>query len=159
MLTKSEALAEDLVQDVFVQVWLKRAELPKIGQFGDWLFIVARNRVLNELQKRSREAPFTESLLEYFQDQRRTPEQIFLQREAGRLIHESIERLAPQQQAVYRMSREQGMSHEAIADALGISKNTVHNHLTQALRNMRAYLESHSDGLLLWISVITAWLS
>lgn len=148
-----------MVQDVFLKIWLKRAELPAIESFRDYLFIVARNHILSELRKRSRDQAFTDALVDYFHDQEGNPEQQLLRKETGRLIGASIESLPDQQRTVYRMSREQGLSQDEIAAALGISKNTVRNHMAQALRNIRAFLEQHSDGLILHVCLITAWLN
>ena len=151
VLTKSAILAEDMTQEVFLKIWLKRQDLPAIDRFRDYLFIVARNHIFSELRKHSREQGFTENLIRYFRDQRSDPEMALLQKESIRLIQESIERLPTQQRTVLRMSRDQGLTHEQIAAELGISKNTVRNHMVQALHHIREFLEQNADGLLLYI--------
>src|SRR5690606_728046 len=97
VLTKSVPMAEDMVQEVFMKLWIKRAQLPKVENIRNYLFIMARNHIFNELQKRSTDILFTNHLFEYFTDTKETPEKKILQKEAEQIIGRIIERL-PQQQ-------------------------------------------------------------
>src|SRR3982750_4826896 len=51
--TGSRLLAEEMVQDVFIKVWLKREELPAVSNFAGWLFTVAKNQAFNSLRNRA----------------------------------------------------------------------------------------------------------
>src|SRR5690625_6296154 len=62
-----------------------------------------------------------------------------------RLIQQSIRQMPPRRQLIFRLSREEGYTHEEIADKLNISKNTVKNHVVAALKDIKAYLETHSN--------------
>ena len=64
-------------------------------------------------------------------------------------------RVFPQQQKmIYRLSREEGLSRHEMADRLGITPNTVRNHLARALEMIRHELQRDVNGLLLWICMI-----
>ena len=52
---KSPVLAQEIVQDVFLKVWFERKNLVNINSFENWLFIVARNHLLNQLKKIAKE--------------------------------------------------------------------------------------------------------
>ena len=67
-------------------------------------------------------------------------------KESQRFVNLVIEKLPPQQQLIYRLSREHGMSQEEIADKLQILKNTVKSHMNKVLQAIRHYLLQYSDG-------------
>lgn len=153
-LTKSVELAEDMVQEIFLKIWIKREQLTEVDQFGDYLFIVARNHIYNALKKEHKEHRLRQPVLEWFEGHRESPEQQLLFKESSQLIQQAIARLTPQQQAIYKMTREQGLSHEQVARELNISQNTVRNHIVNSLKIMREYLRDHASPLLLIISLL-----
>src|SRR5690348_7412497 len=63
-LTKSHNTTEELVQDVFVKVWLHRSELLSIDKFESWMYVIARNHVFNHLKKMAREHQQQQAWLE-----------------------------------------------------------------------------------------------
>lgn len=154
MLTKSAPMAEDMVQEIFMKLWIKREQLPEIENFRNYLFIVARNHIFNELKKRSADILFTNHLFEYFHDAKETPEKKLIEKEAEQIIGEIIERLPQQQKMIYRLSREEGLSRNEMAERLGIAPNTVRNHLTRALEMIRHELQREVNSFLLWICLI-----
>lgn len=143
--TKSAMIAEEMVQDVFVKIWLRRTELSSVRKFSDYLFIVARNHILSVLRKKIVEEPFAAHLAEYFKDISNVPDQQLLCRETEALVLQAVEKLPHQQQMVYTLSRQQGLSLDEIASRLSISKHTVKSHMSKALHFIRQYLHTHSD--------------
>ena len=158
MLTKSAPIAEDMVQEIFMKLWIKREQLPGVENFRNYLFIVARNHIFNELKKRSADILFTNHLLEYFHDIKETPEKKLLLKETEQIIDQVIERLPQQQKMIYRLSREEGLSRNEMAERLGIAPNTVRNHLAKALEMIRHELQRDLSGPLLWICLIKIFL-
>jgi RNA polymerase sigma-70 factor (ECF subfamily) len=153
--TKIPELAEEIVQDVFTKIWMKRSSLPTIDRFNDYLFIVTRNHILNTIQKNSREQKYREQLTRHFlESAASTPEQELVFKEAGELIARAATGLPPQQQLVYELRRNQGLSLDEIADRMQISRNTVRNHLNRALQQIRDFLETHASGILLLVSLL-----
>ena len=158
MLTKSEALAEDMVQEIFLKIWLKREQLPQIENFRNFLFIVARNHIFDTLRKKTKEKEFIHQLFSYFNPEPDSPEKKLLQKESGLLIQQAINNLPDQQRMVYQLARDKGLRQEEIAEQLGISRNTVRNHMARALQSLRDFLQNHSGGLLLFICLIELYL-
>jgi RNA polymerase sigma-70 factor (family 1) len=146
--TKSAGSAEEIVQDVFVKIWMNRNKLMQVERFDDYLFIVARNYILNYLRNNKKNKQFTTQLLDHFGEYTITPEDEFLVKESQKLIEQAVAALPPQQQMVYELRRRQDLSLEQIAGQMNISRNTARNHLNQALKQIREHLRTHSGDAL-----------
>lgn len=146
--TKSADAAEEIVQDVFVKIWMNRNKLLQVERFDDYLFIVARNYILNYLRNNKKNKQFTTQLFDHFGEHTITPEDEFLVKESQKLIEQAVAVLPPQQQMVYELRRRQDLSLEDIASQMNISRNTARNHLNQALKQIKEYLRTHSGDAL-----------
>lgn len=141
---KSTALAEDLVQEVFMSIWLKRQELIYIKNLDNYFFIVARNKILSALRNKqfrltivSQEAAFEIPELACTTD---------TSKETEILIDKAVARLPPQQKKVFLLTRRNGLSHAEIAEILNINARTVNNHITRALGFIQQFLkEQHRE--------------
>jgi len=143
---RSPALAEDIVQDVFLKIWFQRKSLPELSSFESWICTVARNVTLNCLKKQAYEwkARKTWSL------ERMAPDHTGdLTTEYKELLSRAILHLPEQQQKVYRLARDKGFSYEDIASELSLSPLTVKTHMSRALASLRNYLQKHGKELLL----------
>jgi len=139
---KSTETAQDVTQEVFLKLWAKRDSLPGITDFNAYIFIMLRNEVVTALRRKNRGA------LHYDRYRRSLPADFLASqpmdlKELEALVREAILRLPPPQDLFIDLTRNQGLSHEEIAQKLGISKKTVSNTLTKALSNIRKYLRDH----------------
>lgn len=146
-LTRSATLAKDITQDIFIKVWMNREQLSAVGHFEAWLKTIVRNHTYNYLHRLA-----TERLVLKKIEQQRTGtavdgENEWLTREYDRLLAQAIAQLSEQQQKVFLLSRREGMKHEAIARLLGVSVNTVKNHMKAALQSIRRFFEDHTDAI------------
>lgn len=146
---KSDTVAEEIVQDIFMKVWLKKEQLPHLENFSNWLFIIARNHIYNTLRKKVSETSFENELLEHLAETSDSAWQSVISRETEKLVDQAVASLPNQQQTIYRLSRIEGLSQEEIADRLQISKNTVKVHMRLALQSIRRYLQDHSAAIIL----------
>ena len=146
-LTRSETAAEELVQDIFLKIWLHRSDLPEVKYFQDYLFIITRNQAFTALKRLASQKKLHQDATAdiEFSDQR--TEQEVLERDFGKLLEQAIARLPSQQQRVFRLSREQGLNRDEIAEKLRLSPNTVKTHMSQALKNIRAFCIARLDPL------------
>ena len=141
-------LADELVQDVFMKVWLSRDKVRHVLRFDSWLFTIARNQVFDTLKLLAKEDSARKQMASLPHPESITVEDQLLTKENERRLQEALSRLSPQQKLIFTMSRHQGMKHEEIATRLNISRNTVKTHLVHALKALRDTLQFHSDGLL-----------
>lgn len=147
-LTASEELAEDVVQDVFMKLWADYHSLAAIDNFGSYLFRASKNQVLNHFKRMAHETAIVSELFRDGEQGGNNAHEWLAAKEVEQVLKSVVEKLPPQQRAVYLLSREDGMSHEEISELLKISPNTVKNHIVQAMGTIRAQLRRHSDSLL-----------
>jgi len=150
---KSPMAAQDVVQEIFVKIWQKRDSLTAIDNFPAWLHVITRNLLINHLQKKIPVFGLNEVSQEAIPEDRHLPQQQLDYRELTALISRAVAQLPPRQQQVYSLSREQGLSHQQIARQLDLSYDTVREHMSKALKNIRSSLEKQYGqyGLVLWL--------
>ncbi|KAA0989210.1 RNA polymerase sigma factor [Dyadobacter aurulentus] len=135
--TKSEQLAEEVVQDVFLKIWLNRELLVGIDNFRVYLYVISKNAALNCLKKVANESarivdldPQADTIAaENIEEDHR-----YL------LIDEAIDRLPPQQKQVYLLRRHERLSYPEIAAQMKISKETVKKYLQIATESITSHI-------------------
>jgi RNA polymerase sigma-70 factor (family 1) len=151
-LVRSEEVAEELTQDVFMRIWISRHTLTEVDNPGSYLFVTARNRSLDHLRNQKIEKGMIQSLEKKMGDGTvNTTEEVILYNETNRILQEAVRLLPEQQRTVYRLARLEGLSREEIAERLGISPNTVKNHLSSAIKAVKAYLDEHRAMIILFL--------
>lgn len=146
LFTHSESIAEDIVQDVFMKVWLKRNELPGIQNFAGWLFIVAKNYSLNALKKIAHNDVDPDLLEDNVFDLE--PFSSLEARDLQKNVRQALHILTEQQRNVFEMAKLNGLKREEISEILGLSPNTVKMHLVRSTRLIRGYLLARADKFL-----------
>lgn len=135
---KSPEWSQDLVQDIFLKIWLKRSVLPEVENFESFLFILARNELISAIRKKVAAVPLPKHNEATAAADH--PDNVLSLKQTEQLIADAIAQLPPQQKLVFTLTRQAGLSHEAIARRLGLNTRTVNNHATQALLHIRQYL-------------------
>lgn len=156
-LTRSRELARDMVQEIFIKVWLHKLELPQKDNFQNYLFIVARNHIYSELRRKSREEAFTSHLLAELQESPFRADDQTLYNDSAALIQQALATLPEQQRQVYELTRIYGLSQDEIAQRLQISKSTVKTHMSRALHAIRQFIETKSGMPLLAFFLFNHW--
>lgn len=140
---KSREYAEDVFQDAFTVIWQGRRFINPDTSFPSYLYTIVRNRVLNQLRDLDNQDKLKEQILAQAVDYTEDTKHRIMADDLRHLIACAMQQLTVRQREVFRMSREEQMSHQEIADALGISINTVQEHISTSLRVLRVYLEKH----------------
>ena len=140
-MTRSDLVAEEIVQEVFISIWQNRALLTGIDNPGTYFFTAVYRRVYRHFKKLTLDRALMKVIAEADQFKNITDETI-LGREKERLINEAIAKLPPQMQLVFRLGKQEGLSREQIAEQLKISPNTVRNHMLEAMKAIRSYLDN-----------------
>ena len=150
-ITKNGALAEDIVQEVFLKIWLQREKLEDVSNFSGYLFTVAQRYAIDQLRRTNRESALLNFLKPIVDQPSPSAETDLLRKELAGELHAAIEGLPGRQKEVYYLHQQQGMKHEEIAEMLGLSVSTVQNHMFRALENLREKLSHRypQSGILL----------
>lgn len=151
-MTYSDDTATELVQQVFVDIWKGRATLAELDSPDSYFFTAVYRLVYKHYKKLALERKFLKVISESPSFQSITEDTILLN-ETERLVNEAITKLPSQQQLIFKLSRQQGLTREQIAEQLHISPNTVRNHMSDSIKFIRQYLNRAA-----LFYCLTAWL-
>lgn len=145
-LIKSRQVAEELVMDVFLKIWMGRDLAGNIQNFDAFLFRIAHNKSIDFLRSAAKDHKLKDILWEGIQlSTAESADTQILHREFQAKLQEAIVLLPPQKKKIYQLSREQGLTHQQIADQVNLSKATVNNHIVEAQSFIRNYLSASVD--------------
>jgi len=133
--------AEDMVQTAFVRLWSGRRDLSESGSLRSLLYTIVRNACLDELRKRNRREKAQEGAIP--PPSPRTPYEETQGAELQRLAAAAVARLPERRREVFRLAREEGLSYQEIAEIMGLSAQTVANHMSLAMADLRTALRPY----------------
>ncbi|WP_437917709.1 RNA polymerase sigma-70 factor [Sphingobacterium sp. LRF_L2] len=137
---RDEHRCEDIIQEVFMQLWDKRQDLHIEKSLNAYLYAIVRHKVFFEITKNKSRKEVFENLPERLSLD--TPDRNVEYSETVETINGLIAQLPQRCKEVYILSREKAMSHKQIAEKLGISTKTVENQLTKALKPIRFLMKN-----------------
>ncbi|MFD2553071.1 RNA polymerase sigma factor [Sphingobacterium tabacisoli] len=146
-ITKEQFLAEEVVQEVFTRLWLHRDKIDTEGNLWVFLYVVAKRLSINKLRSIKRAKAAHDGLAEQVTGIADSFEERIFYQELVNLLNLTIADLPEKQRQVIEMSRNEGLTHQQIAERLGISPNTVNNHITRALKQLKAKLKGKNGDL------------
>ena len=140
---RDRAVAEELVQDLFANLWLKRANLSIHTSLRGYLFTAIRNQIYDYIDKQTVRQRVHSHLYHTKQEAVYDTEESVNFNELTNDLSAAMERLPPTARTVFYLSRYQYLSTQEIAQRLQLSPKTVEYHLTQALRLLRVQLKDY----------------
>lgn len=137
--------AEEVVQDIFLNLWRKREVFELKASFESYLAVAVKFEVINRRAKRVRETALQtelESLSSSIHSDKVGFDLEFLQQQ---LAH-TVNNLPPKCQLVFRLSRDDDYTNKQIAQELGVSEKAVEKHISKALKILRKRLGNYYSG-------------
>jgi len=153
--TREAEVAEEIMQDTFLKVWVNRERLAGMDNPEGYIYKIAANLTLDHFRKLAME----HKILNRFQNGNAnavdvSPQGVIDFKETQKIIDQAVHQLPDQRKRIYTM-RQEGMSYQEIAAALGISANTVKNQLIIAGKFIRGYLVENGISTLAIIGFYT----
>jgi RNA polymerase sigma-70 factor (ECF subfamily) len=143
--------AENIVQDIFMILWEKRAFLNVEVSLTTYLFALVKNKCLNYLQHKRVASEFQAEMALKLSALEKLDETFSSEEEIEQIIRAAIDRLPPHCRDIFIKSRMEGKRYVEIANEMNISVNTVENQISIALRKLRVDLKDYLPLLLFLI--------
>lgn len=137
---KDEVL--DILHEVFLTIWEKRAEINYNSSLSGYLFSAVRNKLLDRIAHEKVKQRYIDSFYDFINNTHIPADHLVRSNELSYYIEKEIIKLPPKTREVFELSRKSNLSRKEIADKLGISENTVKSHMHQALKILKLKLGS-----------------
>jgi RNA polymerase sigma-70 factor (family 1) len=150
----SKDVAEDIIAEIFYNIWKNQVFLNITVSFRSYLFTAVRNRCFLYLQQEYNKTTPIDNPVFQFPEPSEAPDQILFYDDLQRQIELAIAQLPPQCQKVFLMNRFEGKKYKEIADELQLALKTVEAHINKALVHLREVVLNNPSlfGLMLLVS-------
>lgn len=154
---KDEVEAREVVQDIFLKVWLKRVALTKVENFKNYLFILVRNHIYDNFR---RIALTRTKIQEYAQGQAvevSDTDHPVQDKQYQQILHTAISLLPEARKKVY-LARTAGTPYEEIAATMNISVHTVKKQMQLASQSIRSHIAHNLEDklpLAVWLTILS----
>lgn len=142
--------AEEMVQGTFLTLWEKHEITDVHTSLKSYLYRAVHNNCLNHIKHSVVKREYDSEYLHYADIEYDQVSNEVIGKELERKIHNSIESLPPQCQAVFKLSRFENLTYNEISEKMGLSVKTIENHMIKALKTLRVDLKEYLP-LILWL--------
>ena len=138
--------AEDLVSEVFIDVWTQAGRFEGRSQVTTWILSIARFKALSALhRRRRRDAELDEAAMELIEDAADSPEQTVLNSDLSAQLRTCLSQMSQEHREVIDLVYYREKTIEEVADIMGTPKNTVKTRIHYARKRLAGLLSTHSD--------------
>jgi RNA polymerase sigma-70 factor, ECF subfamily len=140
-LVRDEALAENLLSDVFLDVWRQAAKFEARSSVSTWLLAIARYKGLSARRRRI-DAEFGEEVAVIIADPADNPELVLQKKNQAELVRQSLARLSPEHGEIIDLVYYHGKSVREVAEIVGVAAATVKTRMFYARKKLAELLEA-----------------
>lgn len=137
---KSAEESENIVQDVFLNLWINRNKIEKNSSIKYYVFTIAYNSAISIIRKKARESKFIDYLKTLPQFDQGSVNLEIEYNELTNKLDQIVRNLPSRQKEVYLLHKVEGLKYKEISERLNISVNTIENHMSCALKTIRKKL-------------------
>lgn len=136
--------AKDVIQEIFSKLWLKATEIRSNQNLAGFLYIAARNRVLNLMEQNRVRNDYVKSIASFVSEIDPSAIDHVDEKKLTQIIEQEILNLPPKMREIFEMSRKENLSHKEIAEKLNISDQTVKKQVQNALKIIKPKISNLS---------------
>ncbi|HEY3406047.1 MAG TPA: RNA polymerase sigma-70 factor [Ohtaekwangia sp.] len=137
---RDKTQAQELVQDVFVKLWLNRREVRQVENTEAYLVRALRNKIYDHFDSVACRKKHHQIALEDFSEERHAVDDIIIFNEGMSVISEELKKMPEKTRMVFRMSKFHQYTNDEIAEKTQLSSKAVEYHITQAVKKLRIRL-------------------
>jgi len=140
-----EAEAEEIVQEVFLKIWLKRKNITNPSTFNAYIYTMAKNMIFNNLKRNVYRKKYNSYLYANHAAHQNDTENEVLYEETKLRVEQALSKLPKKRREVFLLSRQEGLKNKEIAKQLDISIKTVETHMSLSLQYLRKVLRPNNS--------------
>lgn len=147
--TANRSIAKDMTQDIFLKICLNEERIREIQDLDNYIFLMARNTLIDHFRKAANEQKYRQSLKEkWLNPVERKIDQLHYEK----ILTSALDQLSERQKTIYVLHRKEGKPLAEVAEELNISFYTAKNHLAEARKNLRQIIDPEMLFILLILS-------
>jgi len=137
-----ECIAEDLVQDIFISIWEKREKIEISDSLEKYLYSALKYKIVNFYQSKKIQRKHIKILFEFCESFTNNTQETIYFNELEQNLKRSVDKLSPSVRHVFQLSRYEYLNQDQISKKLGVSKQTVKNQISTAIKSIKNQLTS-----------------
>lgn len=140
-ITRSQPVAEDIAQDVFLKIWEHRNAAQEIRHLKSYLLTMSKHSALDWLAKKARDQAVSEEMLHNAEEFHCDSENVLQCGEYHDLLRNAIEKLPPRRKLIFTLCKIDGISYDKVAEQLKVAPGTINDHIVKGTRFVKGYLK------------------
>ena len=139
--------SEEVVQDIFYQIWKKRQELNIKSSLKSYLYTSVKNNCLQQIRVHNLDLKYENYYISHYNNESIDPADELKAKELNETIQKALNSLPEKCRQIFEMSRYDGLKYHEIAKQLSISIKTVEANMGKALKHFRVCLKDYAEAI------------
>jgi RNA polymerase sigma-70 factor, ECF subfamily len=146
--------SEEIVQEVFLKIWLNRKSIICNDSFESYIFTLAKNLIANNIKKKVYYKAYQDYKYNVVDGKSNSTENEVIYNELELIYNKALQVLPEKRKQIFLLSRKEGLSYKQIAERLNISIKTVETQMQLALNHFKEILRSKTDIIISFLLIL-----